>query len=50
MVSTLVDRLFEGDAGALVHHLLSESEVNRDELARLRRLIAERDAGEEGDG
>jgi predicted transcriptional regulator len=41
MVGDLMDRLFEGDVTALVSHLLSEQEVDRGELARLSRLIAE---------
>jgi predicted transcriptional regulator len=46
MVATLVDRLFEGDAAALVHHLLHEGDVERQELERLRALL---DAEEERD-
>lgn len=41
MVGDLMERLFEGDVTALVSHLLSEGEVEADELARLSRLIAE---------
>jgi BlaI family transcriptional regulator, penicillinase repressor len=41
MVGDLMDRLFEGDVTALVSHLLSEQEVDPDELAQLSRLIAE---------
>jgi len=41
MVGDLMDRLFEGDVTALVSHLLSEREVDPDELAQLSRLIAE---------
>lgn len=40
MVSQLMERMFEGDAGALVHHLVSEGRINPDELARIRRRIA----------
>jgi BlaI family penicillinase repressor len=41
MVGDLMDRLFEGDVTALVSHLLSEQEVDPNELAQLSRLIAE---------
>jgi predicted transcriptional regulator len=41
MVGDLMDRLFEGDVTALVSHLLTEQEVDRGELSRLSRLIAE---------
>jgi predicted transcriptional regulator len=41
MVGDLMDRLFEGDVTALVSHLLSEREVDPNELAQLSRLIAE---------
>lgn len=46
MVQDLVDRLFEGDRRALVHHLLTEGEIADDELDDLRDLIAKRE--EEG--
>ncbi len=48
MVADLTQRLFEGDAGALVSHLLTEGEIQESELGRLRRLIAEREAEEAG--
>ena len=35
-------RLFQGDYGALVSHLLSDHEIDRKELTRLRALIAEK--------
>jgi predicted transcriptional regulator len=41
MVADLTERLFGGDVTALVSHLISEQEVDRDELARLEKLIAE---------
>jgi len=41
MVGALADRLFEGDVGALVSHLLSEHEVDSDEIAHLKTLIAD---------
>jgi predicted transcriptional regulator len=40
MVAELTDRLFEGDAAALVAHLIAEQEIDRGELARLQRLIS----------
>ena len=41
MVGELMDRLFEGDVTALVSHLLSEQEIDKGELTRLSRLIAQ---------
>jgi predicted transcriptional regulator len=41
MVAELTERLFEGDVTALVSHLLSEQEIDPEELSRLRRMIAE---------
>jgi len=41
MVGELTERLFRGEVTALVSHLLSEHEIEPDELARLRSLIAE---------
>lgn len=41
MVSEFVDRLFLGDPAALVNHLLSEHALDDDELAALRRKIAQ---------
>lgn len=40
MVTELTQRLFEGDAAALVGHLLREQEIEPDELERLRARIA----------
>lgn len=42
--SGLVERLFEGDVAAMVSHLIDESEVQPDDLARLRALIERREA------
>jgi predicted transcriptional regulator len=39
MVASLTDRLFEGDVTALVSHLLTEQEIDVDELERLQELI-----------
>jgi predicted transcriptional regulator len=47
MVSGLADRLFQGDLTALVSHLLSEREIAAGDLARVRRLIDERQRAKE---
>ena len=39
MVAQLAERLFEGDVPAFVSHLLSEHEIDAEELAELRSLI-----------
>ena len=49
MVADLTDRLFQGDVGALVSHLISEQEIEPGELARLKTLIAERQRKEKHD-
>ena len=52
MVSELVDRLFAGDAGALVSHLLTERQIDPAELARLEALVAAKERetrGRDGD-
>ncbi len=41
MVADLADRLFQGEVTALVSHLLAEHEIQPDELAALKRQIAE---------
>jgi BlaI family transcriptional regulator, penicillinase repressor len=38
----LVDRLFGGRAADLIAHLVRESEIDEDELTRLRKLVRER--------
>jgi BlaI family penicillinase repressor len=43
-ISELTDRLFAGDVAAMVNHLLEESEVKPDDLARVRAMIEEREA------
>ncbi len=48
MVASLTERLFSGDVTALVNHLLTEQEIDLDELERLKALIAERQR-EEGE-
>ena len=42
MIGELVERLYEGDALAMVSHLLNESEFDEQELQRLKRLIEAR--------
>src|SRR5262245_32967392 len=42
MVAELVGRLFDGDAGALVAHLVAEHEVDAEELGQLRTKLAGR--------
>ncbi|TDJ71286.1 MAG: BlaI/MecI/CopY family transcriptional regulator [Planctomycetota bacterium] len=42
MVSELTERLFAGDAAALVNHLLTAQEIDADELARIAALIEQR--------
>jgi predicted transcriptional regulator len=39
MVGDLIDRLFAGDAAALVTHLIAEQEIDPDELTEIRRMI-----------
>ena len=41
MTDDLLDRVFEGSLADLVSHLLTTREVNRGELIRLEKLIAE---------
>ena len=43
MVSDLKNRLFGGNTAALVSHLLSEHDVDEEELGRLRTFIEEKD-------
>ena len=43
MVSGLAERLFDGDVAALVSHLLEEREIAPGDLARVRRLIEDRE-------
>ncbi len=50
MVAELTERLFKGDVGALVNHLISEQEIDRGELARLKSLIADRQRKEKPNG
>lgn len=41
MVGELVDRLFGGDSKALVNHLISEGDIDLDELEELRHRLEE---------
>lgn len=41
-VRDLVDRVFSGDVGSLVAHLLKTEKVSKKELSEIRRLIDER--------
>jgi predicted transcriptional regulator len=43
-VSGLFGRLFEGDVTEMVSHLLRETDVEADDLARLKRMIAQHEA------
>src|SRR5258708_6634823 len=43
MVGELTERLFKGDVGALVSHLISQHDIDSDELARLKALIERKD-------
>ena len=47
MVGSLVDRLFQGDAAALVSHLVHENEIGPDDLERLRTLLDAHGADDE---
>lgn len=49
MVSDLTERLFQGDVAALVSHLLTQQEIDSDELARLRSMITERSRDGQGE-
>lgn len=50
MVEDLTERLFDGDVAALVSHLLTEQEIEREELVRLQQLIEARRKGDKGHG
>ena len=43
MVSDLTRRLFQGDVTLMVAHLLADSEVTQDEVARLKKLVREKE-------
>jgi predicted transcriptional regulator len=46
MVADLIDSLFAGDANELVAHLVKESEIAPDDLARIRQRLAQGDRDE----
>lgn len=50
MVGDLLDRVFRGDTAALVNHLLEQRDVNAEELAEIKAMIAakERDTAPKG--
>lgn len=48
MVDELTQRLFDGQAAALVSHLLAERRISQDEVEELRRLLAAPERKEEG--
>jgi predicted transcriptional regulator len=43
-LSEMLDRLFGGDVTTAVSHLLSESDVNAEDLARVRELVERKEA------
>lgn len=47
MVADLTSQLFRGDVTALVNHLLSEHDIDAQELAQLREMIASASRGRE---
>ena len=49
MVGQLAERLFEGDVPALVSHLLSEHEIDHDELADLKAMIERMEQGRDSE-
>jgi len=44
----LLDKVFEGSAARLLAHLVSDRDLDPDELARMRRVLDERLGGREG--
>ncbi|MEZ4455458.1 MAG: BlaI/MecI/CopY family transcriptional regulator [Gemmatimonadales bacterium] len=46
MVNELTDRLFDGNAAALMAHLITARQFTREDLARVKALLAERDGKE----
>jgi predicted transcriptional regulator len=49
MVGELLDRLFAGDAAALVSHLVAEGGMDESELAELRALLEDAETGKDDD-
>jgi predicted transcriptional regulator len=50
MVAELTDRLFQGDAAALVAHLIEEQEIEGGELLKLQKVIRAAKKKERGNG
>jgi BlaI family penicillinase repressor len=48
MIGDLIDRLFDGDARALLSHLVTEGEIDPDELAELQAIIEREQHRREG--
>jgi BlaI family transcriptional regulator, penicillinase repressor len=48
MVGTLLQTLFQGDVTAFISHLLDGRDLDADELARLQRLVREKDRSRDG--
>ena len=47
MVSEITERLFAGDATALVSHLLSAREFSRGDIAKVKAMLADYESGKE---
>jgi predicted transcriptional regulator len=50
MVTELTERLFQGDYGALVSHLLDEQDIDKAELQRLKALVAAKKSSTKKEG
>ena len=50
MVTELTERLFQGDYGALVSHLLDEQDIDKTELQRLKALVAAKKSSTKKEG
>jgi predicted transcriptional regulator len=44
LVAEITDRLFDGNVGAFVSHLLRESDISEGDLGRMKELIRERES------
>ncbi len=49
MVAQITERLFAGDPASLVSHLVTEGEIDADQIAALRDRIARGDGEDDGD-
>jgi hypothetical protein len=47
MVSEITERLFAGDATALVSHLISAREFSRGDIAKVKAMLADYESGKE---